>query len=125
MKIYEVREDTQPCSSWLATKAEALKTLKDAKKEAPDKEIRMETWEIDNSRAGIVELLNKIAFRELFHPDHDETETRTVIRKTASKPPESMSQEDIDELEKWGLGELAKKCPTTKKWLDAKEAGED
>tara|TARA_A100001234_G_C12586674_1_gene368566 strand:+ start:734 stop:1102 length:369 start_codon:yes stop_codon:yes gene_type:complete len=110
MKIYELREDTQPCSSWYATKAEALKALKYAKSEnakdmlvhqSPEKEIKLDTWEIDNTRAGIVEMLNQIALRELFHPDHDEPETRTVIRKTASKPPEPMSQEDIDKLEKW------------------------
>ena len=101
MKIYELREDTQPCSSWYATKAEALKGLKYARSESPDKEIKLDTWEIDNTRAGIVEMLNQIALRELFHPDHDEPETRTVIRKTASKPPEPMSQEEIDEMEAW------------------------
>lgn len=98
MKLYEIREESQPCSSWHVTKAAALQTLKDVRKEKPDTEIKMDTWDIDNTRKGIVEMLNQIAFRELFHP------------------------ELIDQLEAWGLGEIAKKCPTTREWLAAKEA---
>jgi hypothetical protein len=98
MKLYEVRIESRPSSSWHATKAEALQTLKDVRKEKPDEEIKMDTWDIDNTRKGIVEMLNQIAFRELFHP------------------------ELIDQLEAWGLGELAKKWSATREGLDDKEA---
>lgn len=93
MKIYELREEEQPCSSWHATKGAALKTQKSALKELheenPDGVIEMEVWEFDNNREGIVEMLNQIALRELFHPNHNKptTGTRTVVRVTASKPP--------------------------------------
>ena len=36
MKLYEIREESQPCSSWHVTKAAALQTLKDVRKEKPD-----------------------------------------------------------------------------------------
>jgi hypothetical protein len=143
MKLYEVREESQPCSSWHVTKAEALQTLKDVRKEKPDAEIKMDTWDIDNTRKGIVEMLNQLAFRELFHPDHDNPETPNVCSvhdapetctvnrvpppsytkgETAEQPPPSMSPKVIDQLEAWGLGELAKKCSATREWLDDKEA---
>ena len=125
MKIYEVKHVVT--SEWFDNKAAALAAVKATETETTGGPLaQMITHEIGSGRKAVVEFLNEME-KETLNEVAQEclSETRTVIRKTASKPPEPMSQEDIDELEKWGLGELAKKCPTTKKWLDAKEAGED
>ena len=51
--------------------------------------------EFDLTKKGVVSMLNSLSYVP------PQPETRTVIRKTASKPPEPMSQEDIDKLEEW------------------------
>jgi|10_taG_2_1085330.scaffolds.fasta_scaffold04176_7 hypothetical protein len=125
MKIYEVKHVVT--SEWFDNKAAALAAVKATETETTGGPLaQMITREIGSGRKAVVEFLNEMEKETLNEVAQEVlSETRTVIRKTANKPPEPMSSEDIDQIESWGLGEIAKKCPTTKKWLDAKEAGED
>jgi len=81
MKIYEVS-----CSNnreWFDKKAAAQRALKEVKREFPE-EAQFVTWDIENTRANIVHLLNQVAARGI---NPDAPPPRTVVRVTASKPP--------------------------------------
>lgn len=83
MKIYEVS-----CSNgreWFDKKAAAQRALKEVKREFPE-EAQFVTWDIENTRANIVHLLNQVAARGI---NPDAPPPRTVIRVTANKPPVS------------------------------------
>ena len=93
MKIYEVKHIVT--SEWFDNKAAALAAAK-------RKLLGVITHEIGSGRKAVVEFLNEME-KETLNEVAQEclSETRTVIRPTASKPPEPMSQEEIDEMEAW------------------------
>ena len=117
MKIYEVNNTIG--RTYYASKAAATGAHRIGKFEHGE-DVTTTEVEFNLTKKGVVSMLNRLSYVP------PQPEPRTTIRVTANKPPVPMSPEDIDQIESWGLGEIAKKCPTTKKWLDAKEAeGED
>ena len=83
MKIYEVS-----CSNgreWFDKKAAAQRARAAYRWQSPSgEEAQFVTWDIENTRANIVHLLNQVAARGI---NPDAPPPRTVVRVTASKPP--------------------------------------
>ena len=124
MKIYNVT--SQSDREWFSTKRDALSCVKELKADwsASYEPIAMEVVELNLTRQGVVELLNKVAVSVNPAAAGGVTDAPGATRVTANKPPVPMSEEDINKVEAWGLGELAKKCPATKKFLATKKAEE-
>lgn len=123
MKIYNVT--SQSDREWFSTKRDALSCVKELKSDwsASYEPIAMEVVELNLTRQGVVGLLNKVAVS--VNPAAGEgTDAPGAIRVTANKPPVPMSEEEINKIEAWGLGEIAKKCSATKKFLATKKAEE-
>lgn len=101
MKIYEVKDIAT--SEWFDNKAAALAAVKATETETTGGPIaQMITREIGSGRKAVVEFLNKMEKETLNEVAQKRlSEARAAIRKTASKPPEPMSQEEIDEMEAW------------------------
>ena len=92
MKIYEVNNTVG--RTYYASKAAAKQHQLIGELEYGEGVTTTEI-EFNLTKKGVVSMLNSLSYVP------PQPETRTVIRKTASKPPEPMSQEEIDEMEAW------------------------